>query len=40
MKDKDRIALSDATVVVCNQWGISNIGPFLEVCKKLGLEIN
>jgi len=40
MKDGDRIALSDATVVVCNQWGIGNIGPFLEVCKKLELEIN
>ncbi len=40
MKDADRIALSDSTIAVCNQWGISNIGPFLEVCKKLGLEIN
>lgn len=40
MKDADRIALSDSTIVVCNQWGIGNIEPFLEVCKKLGLEIN
>ena len=40
MKDADRIVLSDATVVVCNQWGITNISPFLEVCKKLELEIN
>ncbi len=40
MKDEDRIVLSDATVVVCNQWGITNISLFLEVCKKLELEIN
>ena len=40
MKDADRIALSDSTIAVCNQWGITNIDPFLEVCKKLGLEIN
>ena len=40
MKDKDRIAISDTTVVVCNQWGITNIGAFLDVCKKLELEIH
>ena len=40
MKDKDRIAISDATVVVCNQWGITNIGAFLDVCKKLDIKIN
>ena len=40
MKDADRIALSDSTIAVCNQWGITNIDPFLGVCKKLGLEIN
>ena len=40
MKDGDKITLSDATVVVCNQWGITNIDPFLEVCKKLELEIH
>lgn len=40
MKDKDRIAMSDATVVVCNQWGITNIGVFLDVCKKLDIKIN
>ena len=40
MKDVDRITLSDASVVVCNQWGISNIGAFLELCKKLDIKIN
>ena len=40
MKDIDRITLSDASVVVCNQWGIGNIGAFLEVCKKLDIKIN
>ena len=39
MKDKDTIALLDSKVAVCNQWGISNIDPFLETCKKLQLEI-
>ena len=39
MKDKDTIALLDSKVAVCNQWGISNIDPFLETCKKLELEI-
>ena len=39
MKDEDVIALSDSKVAVCNQWGISNIDPFLECCKTLGLEI-
>jgi hypothetical protein len=39
MKDEDVIALSDSKVAVCNQWGISNINPFLECCKTLGLEI-
>ena len=39
MKDIDRINLSDTSVAVCNQWGISNIGAFLDLCKKLGIEI-
>jgi len=40
MKDKERITLSDGTVVVCNQWGIGNINPFLELCKKLDIKID
>ena len=39
MKDTDRINLSDTSVAVCNQWGITNIGAFFDVCKKLGIEI-
>ena len=40
MKDKERITLSDGAVVVCNQWGIGNINPFLERCKKLDIKID
>jgi hypothetical protein len=39
IKDTDRINLSDTSVAVCNQWGITNIGAFFDVCKKLGIEI-
>ncbi len=27
------------TVAVCNQWGIGNIGPFLDIARHLGYEI-
>ncbi|MGG6242781.1 hypothetical protein ACQ4N7_29600 [Nodosilinea sp. AN01ver1] len=27
------------TVAVCNQWGIGNIGPFLDIAKQLGYEV-
>ena len=27
------------TVAVCNQWGIGNIGPFLDIAKQLGYDI-
>ncbi|MBE9113602.1 hypothetical protein IQ273_29960 [Nodosilinea sp. LEGE 07298] len=27
------------TVAVCNQWGIGNIGPFLDIAKQLGYAI-
>lgn len=27
------------TVAVCNQWGIGNIGPFLDIAKQLGHQI-
>ena len=39
MNEKDVITLSDAKIVVCSQFGKGNMDPFLEVCKKLELEI-
>ena len=39
MNEKDIITLSDAKIVVCSQFGKGNMDPFLEVCKKLELEI-
>ena len=39
MNEGDMITLSDANIVVCSQFGKSNMDPFLEVCKKLELEI-
>ena len=39
MNEKDIITLSDAKIVVCSQFGKGNMDPFLEVCKKLKLEI-
>ncbi|MEM6835497.1 MAG: hypothetical protein AAF609_01460 [Cyanobacteria bacterium P01_C01_bin.120] len=27
------------TIAVCNQWGIGNIGPFLDIAKQLGYDI-
>jgi len=39
MNEGDVITLSDAKIVVCSQFGKSNMDPFLEVCKKLELEI-
>ena len=40
MNEGDIITLSDAKIVVCSQFGKSNMDPFLEVCKKLELEIH
>ena len=40
MNEKDIITLSDAKIVVCSQFGKGNMDPFLEVCKKLELEIH
>ena len=39
MNEGDIITLSDAKIVVCSQFGKGNMDPFLEVCKKLELEI-
>jgi hypothetical protein len=39
MKDADQINLSGTPVAVCNQWGITNIAAFFDLCKKLGIEI-
>lgn len=35
----DTIKLSDASIAVCNQWGVSNINKFLEKAKSLGYTI-
>ena len=40
MNEEDIITLSDAKIVVCSQFGKSNMDPFLEVCKKLDIKIN
>jgi hypothetical protein len=40
MNEGDIITLSDAKIVVCSQFGKGNMDPFLEVCKKLELEIH
>lgn len=39
MNEGDIITLSDARIAVCSQFGKDNMDPFLEVCKKLELEI-
>ncbi len=33
------ITLSDSTIAVSTQWGLSNIKPFIEHCKKMNIEI-
>ena len=41
MNSEDLITLADAKIVVCSQWGKSNLDPFLiNVCKKLDIKIN
>ena len=40
MNEEDIITLSNAKIVVCSQFGKSNMDPFLEVCKKLDIKIN
>ena len=36
----ESVQIADCTIVVSNQWGIGNIGRFLQVAEKLGFEIN
>jgi hypothetical protein len=36
---EDLIDLKDATIAVCNQWGIDNIGDFLNMAESLGHRI-
>ena len=40
VKDSEVISLTDGEVAVCNQWGIENFGKFLEVAKRLGINID
>ena len=41
MNSEDLITLADAKIVVCSQWGKSNLDPFLaDICKKLDIKIN
>jgi hypothetical protein len=39
IKPEELIKLSDVTIAVCNQWGVDNIGTFIEIARKLGYEI-
>ena len=39
MERKDIITLSDQEIMVSNQWGVDNIGYFIEHCKKYEIKI-
>ena len=39
MERKDIITLSDQEIMVSNQWGVENIGNFIEHCKKYEIKI-
>ena len=39
MEQKDIITLSDQEIMVSNQWGVENIGNFIEHCKKYEIKI-
>jgi hypothetical protein len=39
LKPDELIELSDEGIAVCDQWGIDNIGLFLEAAQKLGFKI-
>ena len=39
MERKDIISLSDQEIMVSNQWGVDNIGYFIEHCKKYEIKI-
>jgi len=36
---KESIKLSDSIILVCNQWGIGNIGNFLTIAEKLNYDV-
>jgi hypothetical protein len=39
LKPEEIVDLADARIAVCDQWGIGNIGRFLEAARKLGFRI-
>lgn len=39
MEQKDIITLSDQEIMVSNQWGVENIGNFIEHCKRYEIKI-
>jgi len=40
VKPEEIIQLTDAKIVVCTEWGIVNIGKFLEIVNKLDYDVN
>ena len=40
LKEDEILRLSDEEIVVCNQWGSSNIPKFLNLCKELNIKVN
>lgn len=39
IKPEEIIELADGPIAVSNQWGIANINPFIEHCKRMGIDI-
>lgn len=39
IEPNELITLADETIAVSTQWGLANINPFIEHCKKLNIEI-
>jgi hypothetical protein len=39
IKPEELVNLSDQTIAVCNQWGVDNVGNFIEIARNLGYEI-
>jgi len=40
IKAEEQIKLSDSTITICSQWGIKNIGRFIEKAQELGYQIH
>lgn len=40
IKPEEQIKISSHTIVVCNQWGVSNIGNITARAKQLGIDIS